>query len=367
MGLIDTMIEVAIASSNYKHYENLGYKIPRHLNKRGKTKISIGEKILVHSKDLIGQGYNVTVECDNCKKIFLLNFMNYKRHENTYCVHCYGSLFRKGENNPNYKKELTYEDRINDKNRNRNIIGYKDFIKSVLARDNYTCICCKQRHKNLNVHHLDSYDWCKDKRIEIENGITLCKTCHTNFHANYGLGENTKSQFEEWIGYALTDLKYNNKLTTGRKIYCYETDTLYDNAKIASEKLDISYRCVYDLCNHKIKNGRKGYHLFWYNEYVHMARNEMDLFIKNKCKSNIKFHPVVCIEYGIVYESINCASRYTHIGNTSISNNCKGRIKYVKDKDNDKTLHFMYYEDYLLKNNLTDKEIQEKELLIFMN
>lgn len=32
-----------------------------------------------------------------------------------------------------------------------------------------------------------------------EKGITLCETCHNNFHNTYGRRDNTKEQFEKWI------------------------------------------------------------------------------------------------------------------------------------------------------------------------
>ena len=36
MGLITKEIDVCIVSNNYKHYEDLGYHIPKEINKNGK-------------------------------------------------------------------------------------------------------------------------------------------------------------------------------------------------------------------------------------------------------------------------------------------------------------------------------------------
>lgn len=103
----------------------------------------------------------------------------------------------KGENNPRWNPNITEEERENG----RFIKGYNDFVKGVYKRDNYTCQCCGVYGdgKNLNAHHLDGYNWCKDKRIDINNGITLCTNCHKTFHREYGKGHNTKEQYEEWI------------------------------------------------------------------------------------------------------------------------------------------------------------------------
>ena len=71
---------------------------------------------------------------------------------------------------------------------------------SVNKRDNYTCqICDDNKGGNLNAHHIESYDINSDKRILLENGVTLCDSCHKNFHHLYGYGNNTKKQFIEFI------------------------------------------------------------------------------------------------------------------------------------------------------------------------
>lgn len=51
----------------------------------------------------------------------------------------------------------------------------------VLFRDNHTCQCCKGKSKDkiLNVHHIESRKIGGDAP---NNLITLCETCHTNYH-----------------------------------------------------------------------------------------------------------------------------------------------------------------------------------------
>lgn len=51
----------------------------------------------------------------------------------------------------------------------------------------------------MNVHHLDGFNWCIEKRTNVDNGVTLCKRCHLNFHSIYGSGNNTRGQFEEYL------------------------------------------------------------------------------------------------------------------------------------------------------------------------
>ena len=51
----------------------------------------------------------------------------------------------------------------------------------VLFRDGHTCQCCKGKSKDkvLNIHHIESR---KTGGNAPNNLITLCKTCHTNYH-----------------------------------------------------------------------------------------------------------------------------------------------------------------------------------------
>ncbi len=127
--------------------------------------------------------------CGRDSKTSLANFSKGVR-----CKQCAIDNF-KGVNHPNWNPNLTQEERESG----RNIEGYWEWRKQVYERDDYTCQCCEKVGGNLNAHHLDSYDWCKEKRTDVDNGITLCSDCHNDFHHIYGYGKNTKGQFEKWI------------------------------------------------------------------------------------------------------------------------------------------------------------------------
>lgn len=126
------------------------------------------------------------------------------------CIQCYLKN-KKGENNPNWNPNLSDEDRI----KRRHYHEYTDWSKSVLKRDNYTCVLSDVVGTDLVAHHLDGYNWCKEKRLDIDNGITLSKIIHKEFHTLFGYGDNTKEQFIEFIQYkrdnnSITNDKYNN-------------------------------------------------------------------------------------------------------------------------------------------------------------
>ena len=73
---------------------------------------------------------------------------------------------------------------------------YKNWVRQVFDRDSFTCDICNQVGGELNAHHLDGWNWCKEKRFLLSNGVTLCKKCHLNFHRVYGNGDNTRQQYE---------------------------------------------------------------------------------------------------------------------------------------------------------------------------
>ena len=98
---------------------------------------------------------------------------------------------KSGEEHASWNHNLTKEERENK----RDFLEYKDWRNSVYQRDNYTCQCCGDMGNKLNVHHLDGYNWCEEKRIDINNGVTLCEDCHGDFHKIYGYGDNTIEQF----------------------------------------------------------------------------------------------------------------------------------------------------------------------------
>jgi hypothetical protein len=53
--------------------------------------------------------------------------------------------------------------------------------------------------KNIVAHHINSFNWDIENRANPDNGITLCKNCHKDFHDIYGYGDNDKKQFKEWL------------------------------------------------------------------------------------------------------------------------------------------------------------------------
>ena len=83
-----------------------------------------------------------------------------------------------GEKNPNWLNGLSWitKSHYNGKE-------YKDWRKVVFKRDNYVCQKCNTENGQgaavyLTAHHIKSWVSFPELRYNIDNGLTLCETCH---------------------------------------------------------------------------------------------------------------------------------------------------------------------------------------------
>jgi len=67
---------------------------------------------------------------------------------------------------------------LSGKKDERNTVEYNTWRITILDRDNYTCQICKRKSGVLHVHHIKPFAVYKELRLDLDNGITLCKDCH---------------------------------------------------------------------------------------------------------------------------------------------------------------------------------------------
>lgn len=70
------------------------------------------------------------------------------------------------------------------KNQQRNSAEYTEWRREVFERDSYTCVICGKVGGELNAHHIKPFSKYEEARLDINNGITLCKECHKTVHKN---------------------------------------------------------------------------------------------------------------------------------------------------------------------------------------
>lgn len=140
--------------------------------------------------------------CDGCGiKIKIIESLLTTLKHNFCSMDCYKKnigRYYSGENNPNWNHELTEEER----NDLRKYPEYYEWRSKVYERDNYTCRACgDDSGGNLNAHHIENYSENKEKRTCLDNGITLCISCHKEFHMTYGYSGNNMKQLSEFMKY----------------------------------------------------------------------------------------------------------------------------------------------------------------------
>lgn len=92
--------------------------------------------------------------------------------------------FFKGENNPNWKGGTSriYKTGYYSSE-------YKQWRRDVFSRDNYTCQDCGETGY-VTAHHIKSFAHYPDLRFDINNGKTLCQSCHSKTDNYKGRNKN---------------------------------------------------------------------------------------------------------------------------------------------------------------------------------
>lgn len=122
--------------------------------------------------------------------------------------------------------------------------GFENTKAMVLDRDNYTCQCCKGKHKDgkLEVHHIVFRS--QGGSDEESNLITLCHTCHKDLHSG-------KIHFK-LNGKIKGSLKYATQMNSIRKqlfrLYPDAVETFGYVTKANRLHLGINKEHYYDAC-----------------------------------------------------------------------------------------------------------------------
>jgi hypothetical protein len=87
-------------------------------------------------------------------------------------------MWKEGQN-PNWKGGITPE---NEKIRKS--LEYIIWRNEVYKRDNWTCRLCGKKcsNKDIVAHHLKLFSEFPELRFSVDNGITLCRSCHLRLH-----------------------------------------------------------------------------------------------------------------------------------------------------------------------------------------
>ena len=99
-----------------------------------------------------------------------------------------------GKKNGNWKGGITPKN-----HKTRTSLEMKLWKKACLERDNFTDQKTEIRGGELEVHHINNFADFPEIRFAIDNGITLSKKSHKDFHKKYGSKNNTREQLQEFL------------------------------------------------------------------------------------------------------------------------------------------------------------------------
>ena len=124
------------------------------------------------------KAHNIRIElnCLVCGKPIRKPPCKVKTGRGKYCSRaCKGiaqSQYQLGEGGPNWR---------GGSQNPRDTWGYREWRKTVYARDNWACRDCGRKDK-IHAHHIFSFAEFPEHRLELWNGVTLCRKCHAKCH-----------------------------------------------------------------------------------------------------------------------------------------------------------------------------------------
>jgi hypothetical protein len=215
--ILTKYLPIALNYATRKYYANKGYDVADKKQ---------GHLFMCAVKDIPDKSsaYRVVKKCDSCGDVSIVTFSV----ANRVCKSCSTGKFKSGKAHPNYvnggvntcidcgtqiSRSKPYkrcrscfgksnsgkdnyrwrDDRENMVARNGNMHRWAFKVKD---RDCYCDICASEA--DLEAHHLNSVVDNKEHMYDVDNGIALCKSCHTEFHVRYGYGYNTEKQYLEF-------------------------------------------------------------------------------------------------------------------------------------------------------------------------
>jgi 5-methylcytosine-specific restriction endonuclease McrA len=125
------------------------------------------------------------VTCNHCNTQFDKRDCDVSKYPTHYCSsECFQSWMKLHKSRPYRSQE----------SRDREKLKRRKWSFNVFQGDSFKCLKCGI-DSDLNGHHIYSFRDYTDLRFNISNGVTMCSSCHTDFHKTYGytdfLPENT--------------------------------------------------------------------------------------------------------------------------------------------------------------------------------
>lgn len=218
------------SSKKTKRLEELKKMFLKLIKERNHTLIKMD---LINKKETI-----LVLKCNRCNTEFTTKGHNYTRaggktteanylelenkHFFPYCCPGCKKTYKQeniirptGENHPRWKGDITLEKRPG-----YNAAKYRKWREGVFTFYKGKCFLTGSTdHKNLEAHHMDSWQTAPKKRYLVENGVLLRKDIHIDFHKTFG-NDVTVAQFEVYCkqNYNIEEFPWSIKKETAKQI-----------------------------------------------------------------------------------------------------------------------------------------------------
>ncbi len=187
--------------------------------------------------------------------------------------------------------------------------------EAVLKKNNYQCFVTGEK-KNLVAHHLNSWDWYEKGRYEAENGVTLTEKIHKEFHKNYGQGNNTVAQFEEFL-----QKNYNKSLKdnlNGNHDPSFSTEVVLLKQQQKAKQLQNEFLELISSRNHELVSG--------------VYQNSSSIVVI-KCNNHNTTYETKVTNYKKAKTGMPCCGKVLQSTATSLSNRRRGLAKSEELKE----------------------------------
>lgn len=219
--LLTREVEVGASSSNIKYYENLGYKVPRYKDKRGRQSVKRSTKILVKVEDLPKKSNAmVDVQCDYCLEENIITIKSKK-----FCTYIISHKYSQKDSCPKHSG-------LKGKESFLNIYGCINYTQTDEYKVKYKNTC-QEKYGADNVFQVEEF---KDKAKE---------TCLLKFGTEYAMQNNIikekaiKTLYQNNTAPCSAQQKYIHNLIGGE--LNYPVFTLNLDIAFIDEKIYVEY------------------------------------------------------------------------------------------------------------------------------
>jgi hypothetical protein len=171
-------VYILLTNQNIKHYEQLGYEIPKHKGKNGRISVPRGTKIIVNVRDLLkGSIVQIEIKCDYCGESFYndyktyLNKLNNSLIKKDCCKKC-KPIKTKEQNLLKYGVKSTFElNEIKQKSRQSCLekYGTEWYVQTDEYKERYKNTCLN-KYNCENVFQNDSIKRKIVKSVQLKYG-----------------------------------------------------------------------------------------------------------------------------------------------------------------------------------------------------